>query len=113
MNIIDKLAELDLLLPEVSVPGGNYKSVNIRKDIAYIAIQFPIKNGQYLFQGRLGEDITTAEGYKAMQLCALHVMAQINNKVGFDHIIGLNHIDAYFQSASDWDESPDVVNGRI
>ena len=38
-------------------------------------------------------------------------MAQIDQKIGFDNIIGLNHIDAYFQSDKNWDESPEVVNG--
>ena len=46
-----------------------------------------------------------------MELCALNVLAQVNSKIGFDKVIGLNHIDAYFQSGSDWDNSPIVVNG--
>lgn len=46
-----------------------------------------------------------------MELCALNVLAQVNEKIGFDKIAGLNHIDAYFQSGQDWDESPLVVNG--
>lgn len=33
-----------------------------------------------------------------MQLCALNVLAQVDKKIGFENIIGLNHIDAYFQS---------------
>ena len=107
----ENLAQLGLSLPMVSTPGGNYVSVNIRANVAYVAIQFPILNEEYLYQGRLGEGVTTEQGYKAMELCALNVLAQIDQKVGFDHVIGLNHIDAYFQSANDWDDSPKVVNG--
>lgn len=98
-------------LPNTSTPGGSYVSVNIRKNVAYIAIQFPILNEEYLFQGRLGTDLTTEDGYKAMELCALNVLAQMDKKVGFEKVIGLNHIDAYFQSAGNWDDSPIVVNG--
>ena len=79
--------------------------------MAYVAIQFPIVNEAYLYQGRLGEDLSTEEGYKAMELCALNVLAQMDKKVGFEKIVGLNHIDAYFQSGTDWDDSPIVVNG--
>ncbi|MDF4221374.1 RidA family protein [Maribacter sp. M208] len=111
MNPKENLKKLNLELPEVSTPGGSYVSVNIRKNIAYIAIQFPILNQQYHYQGRLGKEISTEEGYKAMELCALNVLSQVENKVGFDNIIGLNHIDAYFQSEPDWDDSPIVVNG--
>lgn len=107
----ENLKQLQIELPEVSTPGGSYVSVNIRGQIAYIAIQFPIRNGNYHYQGRLGEDISTDQGYQAMELCALNVLAQVNEKIGFDKIAGLNHIDAYFQSGQDWDESPLVVNG--
>ncbi|MFV9550148.1 RidA family protein [Algibacter sp. PT7-4] len=111
LNPKENLKNLGLKLPKISAPGGNYVSVNVRDNIAYIAIQFPILNEKYLYQGRLGNEITTEQGYKAMQLCALNVLAQIENKIGFNNVIGLNHIDAYFQSGIDWDDSPIVVNG--
>lgn len=111
MKPLENLAALELKLPEVSTPGGSYVSVNIRENIAFIAIQFPIKNGEYLYQGRLGNEIPTEQGYKAMELCALNVLAQVEIKIGFDKIIGLNHFDAYFQSGENWDDSPIVVNG--
>lgn len=105
------LTQLGLSLPEISTPGGNYVSVNIRGNIAYVAIQFPILNGEYKYQGRLGQEISTEDGFKAMELCALNVLAQIENKIGFEKILGLNHIDAYFRSGKNWDESPKIVNG--
>jgi enamine deaminase RidA (YjgF/YER057c/UK114 family) len=111
MNPIKNLTKFGLVLPEVSTPAGSYVSVNIRGNIAYIAIQFPIKNKTYLYQGRLGNEISTEEGIKAMELCALHVLAQIKDKIGFDHIIGLNHLDAYFQGGAHWDDAPKVVDG--
>lgn len=111
MQIENRINELGLTLPKVSTPGGNYVSVNVRGNIAYVAIQFPILNEEFLYQGRLGNKITTEEGYKAMEICALNVLAQVEEKVGFENIEGLNHIDAYFQSGSNWDDSPIVVNG--
>lgn len=111
MSPIEILKTIGLELPYVSTQGGSYVSVNIRENIAYIAIQFPILNEEFKFQGRLGNEISTEDGYKAMQLCALNVLAQVNKKIGFDKVVGLNHIDAYFQSGKDWDESPKVVDG--
>lgn len=111
MSIIEKLKSLGLVLPEVSAPGGNYVSVNIRNQIAYVAIQFPIFNGEYLYQGKLGIDLHSSDGYKAMQLCALNVIAQVEHKIGFDKVLGLNHIDAYYQSGKNWDDAPKIVDG--
>lgn len=111
MSLQEKINQAGYELPQVSTPGGNYVSVNVRENIAYIAIQFPIWNEIYKYQGRLGSEITTAEGYKAMEICALNVLAQLEKHVGINSVIGLNHIDAYFQSNENWDESPEVVNG--
>jgi enamine deaminase RidA (YjgF/YER057c/UK114 family) len=111
MQPIEKLNSLGLTLPEVSTPGGSYQSVNVRGNIAYIAIQFPIENEEYKYLGRLGQEINTEEGYAAMRLCALNVLSQLHHKIGFERIEGLNHIDAYFQADEGWDDSPKVVNG--
>ena len=111
MGLITTLATLDIELPEVSTPGGTYTSVNVRSSIVYVAIQFPILNGEQLYKGRLGADISTTQGYQAMELCALNVLAQVHHKIGFERIEGLNHFDAYFQADNGWDDSPLVVNG--
>ncbi len=111
MTAIEKLKSLGYQLPDVSTPGGSYTSVNVRANIAYIAIQFPIRNQEFKYQGRLGKEISTDDGFKAMELCALNVLAQIAEKIGFEKVLGLNHIDAYYQSNEFWDDSPLVVNG--
>lgn len=111
MSPEEKLKELGLVLPEPSTPGGNYKSVNVRGGIAWVAIQFPIQNGAYHYQGILGDEVNTGDGYKAMQLCALNVLAQIYQKVGWENIEGLNHIEAYYRSKVTWDDAPKVVDG--
>lgn len=110
MDIIKKLSKLNLTLPEVSTPGGNYQSVNIRGNIAYVAIQFPIKNEEYLYMGRLGSDLTTQQGCNALELCTLNVISQMHYKIGFENVIGLNHIDICFRSKNGWDESPKIAN---
>lgn len=109
--MIKNLKELNLELPNVSTPGGSYSSVNIRGSIAYIAIQFPIKNGELKYQGRLGDDLSTEQGYQAMQMCALNVLAQVHQKIGLENIVGLNHFDAYYQAGDSWNDAPKVVDG--
>jgi enamine deaminase RidA (YjgF/YER057c/UK114 family) len=111
MTVLENLAKFSFKLPNASTPGGSYVSVNIRENIAYLAIQFPIVNNKYFYKGRLGNELSTEEGYKAMELCALNVLAQINEKVGFERLVGLNHIDVYYQANSNWDEAPKVVDG--
>lgn len=107
----DKLKQLGFTLPEASTPGGSYSSVNIRGNIAYVAIQFPIENNTFYYQGKLGEAMSTKEGVLAMQMTALNVLSQVYHKVGEENIIGLNHIEGYYKSTETWDDGPIVVDG--
>ncbi len=112
MTIPEKLSELGLTLPPQSKPGGNYLSVNIRGNIAYLAIQLPKDGNNWLYKGRIGAELSNEEGYKAMQLCALNVLAHIEHSIGADRLVGINHMDAYYQASPDWeDEAPKVVDG--
>lgn len=111
-NMIEKrLKKLGLSLPDTSTPGGNYVSLNIRAVSGFVAIQFPIINNEYFFQGRLGSEIDTGQGYEAMQLCALNVLAQIKKHLGFHKLLGINHLDIYYQSITGWDDGPRIADG--
>ena len=110
-KVIEALSEVGLTLPDAPKPGGSYVSVNVRGTIAYVAIQFPIQGDTYLFTGKLGKDLSIQDGYDAARLCALNTLAQIDKYIGFEKILGLNHMDLYYQAAEGWDEGPLVANG--
>lgn len=111
MNIQEKINELGLTLPEASKPSGNYISVNIPGNIAYIAIQLPKRGDDWIYKGRIGAELTTEDGYKAMELCALNVLAHINKSIGLENVVGINQFNAYYQAAKDWDDAPRIVDG--
>jgi len=58
----------------------------LKQSSRHMAIQFEIINKKYLHQERLGYKISTTQVYIAIELCALNVLAQIKNKIGFDKI---------------------------
>ena len=107
----EKLQALGIPLTDLPKPGGSYVSVNVRGAIAYVAIQFPIRGEEYFFRGRLGQELTTADGYEAAALAAMNAVAQVEQYVGFDKVLGLNHVDIYYQSSEEWDDGPLVANG--
>jgi enamine deaminase RidA (YjgF/YER057c/UK114 family) len=109
--ILDKLKSLGVPFGAPPQPGGSYVAVNIRGNVAYVAIQLPIKDEQFFFLGRLGKDITTEQGYEAAKMAATNVLLQMDKFVGDERIVGLNHVDIYYQVHDTWDEGPRVANG--
>ena len=111
MSIQDNINSLQINTGNLPKPGGSYIAVNTRGNIAYVAIQFPIKDGQLQHAGRLGDQISTEQGYEAAGICARNIIGQIQKFVGFENIEGLNHLDIYFQNAENWNDGPKVANG--
>lgn len=109
--ILDNLRSSGVTFGAIPQPGGSYVAVNIRGNIAYVAIQFPIKDNQFFFLGRLGNEVTTEQGYEAARMAATNVLLQIDKFVGYERIVGLNHADIYYQVHNSWDEGPQVANG--
>lgn len=109
---IARLAARGLSLPDPPKPGGSYNSVRAVGGIAYVAAQFPFADSEQLaFSGRLGRELTTEDGYRAAELCALNVLAQIDRYVGFERLLGLNRIEAYMLTVDGWDDFPEVLDG--
>jgi hypothetical protein len=110
-TIIRNLKQLGIPFGEIPKPGGSYLAVNIRGNHAYVAIQLPIKDEKFYYIGRLGNELTTEDGYEAAKMAATNVLLQINKFVGFDRLEGMNHADIYYQVYKDWDEGPRVADG--
>ena len=65
--------DFDLDLDFTPLPGGNYVPVNVRSNIAYVAIQFPISREGNRFSGRMGKDLSTLDGYNAARQAATNI----------------------------------------
>lgn len=111
MDPLAKLAERGLSLPEPPKPGGSYESVRVVGGVGYVAAQFPFIGDELTFKGRLGRELTTEDGYRAAELCALNVLAQIHRYVGLERILGLGRVEAYMQTVEGWDDFPRVLDG--
>src|SRR5687768_5179778 len=96
-TIINNLKQLGISFGAIPKPGGSYVVVNVRGNIAYVAIQLPIKDDKFYYIGRLGNDLTTEDGYEAVKMAATNVLLQIDKFVGFSRLVGMNHADLCYQ----------------
>jgi enamine deaminase RidA (YjgF/YER057c/UK114 family) len=108
------------LPPDPPRPGGAYLPVRAIGGFAFVAAQFPVapavataetRTAARTWTGRLGRELTTADGVAAAELAALNVLAQIHHAIGFERVAGLARFEAYLQTAPGWDDFPAVVDG--
>ncbi|MER9250039.1 RidA family protein [Mesorhizobium sp. M0590] len=78
MNTIDKrLAALGITIPSVNPPHGNYLSYVRAGSLIFVAGQGPRKDGQLVYRGVVGGDLTLEDGENAARICAVNVLSQL------------------------------------
>ena len=75
--------------------------------------QIPVKDEKVVFIGRVGEDIDLVAAQVAAELCALHVIAQINAACEGDleRVERILRIAGYVASAPGFNQQTQVING--
>ncbi len=106
-----KLAALGLVLPEPAAPVAAYVPVVVAGGLAHVSGQLPFIKG-VLVKGRLGEDVSTAEGYEAARACGLMILAQLKAALGsLSRVERIVKLGAFVSSAADFTDQPKVANG--
>ena len=55
-------------VPSPPRPAGNYQAWILDNDLLFISGQFPIENGQLRYCGRIGAELTEAQGREALTI---------------------------------------------
>lgn len=99
-------------LPESPWPAGNYVPIVQYGEIVYLAGQDPLKDGKLQYVGKLGADFSLEEGYEAARLCALNLLAILQDYLGdLARVRRILKVVGYVNSAPGFSEQPAVVNG--
>ncbi len=111
MSIAERLAELGLELPQAAAPVAAYVPVVVDGRRAYVSGQLPFVEGK-LVTGRLGEDVSLEDGYRAARACGLMLLAQLQAALGsLDRIEQVIKLGAFVNSHRAFTDQPKVANG--
>ncbi|NKI99785.1 RidA family protein [Novosphingobium sp. SG707] len=106
-----RLAELGFTLPVAAAPVAAYVPVVEAGGLAHVSGQLPFIDGA-LVKGRLGEDVSTEEGYAAARACGLMILAQLKAALGsLDQVERIVKLGAFINSTGDYTDQPKVANG--
>lgn len=112
MTIEDRLAERGLSLPDAPAAAANYVPFVEAAGLLHIAGQIPFDEGGELMTGRLGEDLSTEQGYRIAGRCALAILAQAKAAFGsLDRIEKIVKLGVFVNSAPEFTDQPKVANG--
>ena len=114
MNDVEKkLEELGITLDAGPEPMANYVSVQKAGDIWFFSGAGPFENGRPSVFGRLGENLTTEEGYKAARLAGINLLAVLKRELNgdWDRLEQIVKVQGFVNSAADYYEQPLVING--
>jgi enamine deaminase RidA (YjgF/YER057c/UK114 family) len=110
--IEDRLAELGIELPPAAAPIASYVPVRTTADLAFVAGQVPIEQGQLLSAGRLGDDVSIEQGQEATRRCALQALAALRDALGsLDRVRGVLRLDVFVAAAPGFTALPKVADG--
>lgn len=110
---IDKrLVELGIVLPASIAPMANYVPSVITGNLLFISGQGAADdNGQWL-AGRVGEDVTVAEGYARARRTGMRVLSVVKQALGsLDRVQRVVKVLGFVNSTPAFIDHPAVVNG--
>ena len=109
----DKIAKLQIILPEAKPPVGSYVATKISGKLLYISGQISIDENGELIKGKVGKDLTTEDAYKAAKRCGLSIVAQVKYACDGDlsKIKSCIKLTGFVNSTDDFIEQPKVING--
>lgn len=109
----EKLESLGYPLSRIPTPGAIYRPVVVVGNVAYVSGCVPFDGPDNLVsRGKLGRDLTVAEGQKAAELCGANVLRLLREELGsLDRIVRIVRLGGYVNSTDDFTEQHLVING--
>lgn len=107
-----KLEALGLTLPPVSAPIGSYVTCKRQGDLLYLSGAGPIVQGEVLYRGKVGAEITPDVGYEAAKVSALNLIAALKAELGdLSRVKSIVKLLGLVACADGFYGQPGIING--
>ena len=114
-KIEQRLAELGIELPPTfaAPPGMNFISAVLAGDLLFLSGHGPTGPDRRLaYRGKVGEDISEEEAYKAARLTGLNLLATMQKELGtLDRVINVVKMLGMVNAVDGFERQPFVING--
>jgi len=112
MSPEEKLADLEITLPEAPAAVANYVPWIQTGNLLMTSGQLPWLDGEIQYAGKCGSDLSVEDGYEAARLCAINAIAQLKAAIGdLSRISKIVRLEGNVHSAAGFQGQPQVLNG--
>ena len=113
MSIEENLNKYNIILPEPKDPVGSYVASIITNKSLFISGQISIDENGKLIKGKIGKELTTEEGYKAAERCALSIISHVKKACNgeLSKVKKCIKLTGYVNSIDEFTDQPKVING--
>ena len=109
----ENIKNLGLNIPELPKALANYVPYKIVGKTMYISGQAPVRNGEMIYKGKVGSDITIEEGIEAAKLCVINIIAAVKTGLGGDwsKLDCFVKLTGFVNCQDSFTDQPKIING--
>ena len=109
----ENIKNLGLNIPELPKALANYVPYKIVGNTIYISGQAPVQNGEIIYKGKVGKDITVEDGIKAAKLCVINVISAVKTGLNGDwnKLDSFVKLTGYVNCHDNFTDQPQIING--
>ena len=112
MYIEERLEQLGIRLPTLAAPTASYLPCRRTGNLLFLSGQGTMFQGERLYCGRVGSDVSVSEAYQAARLCGINLLARLKREIGeLDRVTKIVNLRGYVNSAVNFFDQPGVING--
>lgn len=111
-TIDERLAELGITLPTVSMPVANYVPAVQSGNLLFVAGQVPRDGEGKMITGKVGADMAPEVAYQAARACGVSALAAARASLGsLDRVRRVVRVMGLVNATPDFTGQPTVING--
>ena len=109
----ENIKNLGLNIPDLPKALANYVPFKIVNKTMYISGQAPVQNGELIYKGKVGSEITTEDGIKAAKLCVINIIAAVKTGLegDWDRLASFVKLTGFVNCQDDFTDQPKIING--
>jgi len=108
-----RLQALELSVPTAPTPAANYIPWVRTGNLVYVAGQVPMKEGEFLWVGKVGREYTVDQAKEAARFVGLNILSQLKAALDgdLDRVVQIVKLNGFVNCVEGFGQQPHVING--